>query len=164
MAEVKQMKSLKLGLVILGSVGLVFLSACSNSNQAANPSSSPAEPPSETAATTEPASEQTSEEQGGQVIESGKYHLKFAPEPGESGTHMDFYLQTGDKHQAISNANVTAQVQLPDGTQKTLPLNYDAGQKHYTAVLPEKATGQYQVKIISDINGEKVNGRFTINR
>ena len=58
------------------------------------------------------------------MIESGSYHLEFVSEPESNGTHMDFYLQKGDNHEAISNAKVTAQVQLPDGTQKSLPLTF----------------------------------------
>jgi hypothetical protein len=105
-----------------------------------------------------------SESKGGQVIESGPYHLEFVSEPETDGTHMDFYLQKGDNHEAIPNAKVTAQVQLPDGTQKSLPLSYDAEGKHYTALLPGKASGEYNVAILSDVSGEKVNGRFTFNR
>jgi hypothetical protein len=31
-------------------------------------------------------------------------------------------------------------------------------------MLPEKAAGQYQVKITSDIDGQKVDGRFSFNQ
>lgn len=160
------MKSLKSGLIVLGSVGLLFLAACGNNNQAANSDSSPTASSSETAAKTETeaASEKTSKSKGGQVVESGPYHLELVPGKEDNGTHLDLFLQKGDNHEAISNAKVTAQVQLPDGTQKSLPLTYDASGKHYTAMLPGKAAGQYQVKITSDINGEKVDGRFSFNQ
>lgn len=165
------MKLLKASLIVLGSLGLIGLGACSNSNQAANPDNSPnvaqpaqspAQPSSESQ--TEPSEQAGTPQAGGQVVESGPYHLEFVPETEANGTHMDFFLQKGDNHEAIPNANVTAQIQLPDGTQKTLPLTYDAEGKHYTAMLPEKAAGQYQVKVTSDINGQKVDGRFSFNQ
>lgn len=101
---------------------------------------------------------------GGQVIESGEYHLEFIPGAEASGTHLDFFLQKGDNHEAIPDAKVTAQVQLPDGTQQTLDLKYDAAGKHYTVLLPATASGEYKVAVLSDINGEKVNGRFTFTK
>jgi len=85
-------------------------------------------------------------------------------EKEDNGTHLDFYLQKGGNHEAIPNAKVTAQVQLPDGIQKTLPLTYDAEGKHYAALLAGKAMGQYQVKVTSEIDGEKVDGRFSFNQ
>jgi len=40
-------------------------------------------------------------------------------------------------------------------------MKYDAGDKHYTAILPSAAAGEYKAAYHSvDINGEKVNGRF----
>lgn len=165
------MKSLKSGLIIIGSVGLLFLGACGNNKQAADSgSSSPVASSSEntgkteTTAKVESSSKAGSPQKGGQVVESGKYHLEFVPEKENNGTHVDFYLQKGDNHEAIPNAKVTAQIQLPDGTQKTLPLIYDAEGKHYAALLQGKASGQYQVKITSEINGEKVDGRFNFSQ
>lgn len=161
------MRSFKLSLIILGSVGLLFLGACSNNNQTSNPSSSPAASPSETTSETTEKSETKANHpeasQGGQVVEVGAYHLELVTEKEDSGTHLDLYLQKGDNHEAIPNANVTAQVQLPDGSQKNLDLKYDADGKHYTALLPEKVTGQHQVKMTANINGEKVDGRFSFN-
>lgn len=101
---------------------------------------------------------------GGQVIEVGTYHLEFVPEKEANGTHLDFYLQNGSNHQPVSNAKVTAQIQMPDGTKKMLPLTYDAKGKHYTALLVSKATGDYKVAILCEISGKKVNGRFSFKR
>lgn len=159
------MRSLKSGLIVLGGIGLVFLGACSNGNQAST-LESPTTSPAATIGTGEPPkTEHPSEAQaGGQVVESGPYHLEFVSEPEDNGTHLDFYLQRGDNHETIPNAKVTAQVQLPDGQQRSLPLTYDAEGKHYTAMLTEKAPGQYPVSITSDINGEKVSGRFTFSQ
>jgi hypothetical protein len=155
------MKSIKSSLIILGSIGLLFLGACSNSNQTAKTENSPA---TSTSSTSPIATGGHGESHGGQVVETGAYHLEFVPEKEKSGTHLDFYLQKGDNHEAIPNAKVTAQVQLPDGTQKSLNLKYDTEGKHYTALLPVNATGQYQVKVTSDVDGKKLDGRFNFNK
>jgi hypothetical protein len=164
--------NLKISLIIVSSVGLIFLGACSNGTQSTNSTSSPGASPVQTASQNTPSASSENAEttdhpnqsKGGQVIESGSYHLEFVSEPESDGTHIDFYLQKEDNHEAIPNAKVTAQVQLPDGTQKSLPLTYDAKGKHYTALLPGKASGEYNVAILSDVSSEKVNGRFTFNR
>jgi hypothetical protein len=169
------MKLLTSGIIALASAGLLLLGACSKESKTsdtANPTA--ATPTAETAppATTSPATTTAKSEsskggnsnKGGQVVESGKYHLEFVPEKSSNETHLDLYLQKGDTHEAISNAKVTADVQLPDGKLKTLPLSYDASGKHYAAVLKEKVTGQYQVKVTATIGSEKADGRFNFDR
>lgn len=163
--------NLKINLIVVSSMELIFLGACSNNTHSISTNSQDTSPAQITTQTSPSTSVENAEKtnhpnqsQGGQVIESGSYHLEFISKPENDGTHMDFYLQKGDNHAAIPNAKVTAQVQLPDGTQKSLPLTYDAEGKHYTALLPGKASGAYNVAILSDISGEKVNGRFTFNR
>ncbi|KJH71270.1 hypothetical protein [Aliterella atlantica] len=154
------MKLVKTSLILFASLGLLGLAACNN-EQTTDVKVSPSAQV-ETSPTT--SNDQASVPQaGGQVVESGEYHLELVPEPEANGTHLDFYLQTGDNHQPIADAKVTAQVQSPDGKQQTLNLTYDVSGKHYAALLPEKAAGQYQVKITSDIKGEKVDGRFSFN-
>ena len=162
------MKLSMISLIVLGSLGFIGLGACSNINQATNPSSSPS-----AAQSTQPSLQQSREtgaeksesakvpQAGGQVVESGAYHLELVTETEAEGTHLDLYLQKGDNHEAIPNAKVMAQIQLPDGTQKTLPFSYDASGKHYTALLPGKVAGQHQVKISSEISGQKADGRFS---
>jgi hypothetical protein len=165
------MSSFKFFLIGSGIASLLTLGACSS-----NPTSSSTPAPAQTAITatkpteaaTSPSPEAKTEsqekgkpKQGGQVVESGAYHLELVPEKEESGIHLDFFLQKGDNHEAISDAKVKAQVKLPDGTQKSLDLKYDASGKHYTILLPTKAIGEYQVAILSDIKGERVNGRFS---
>jgi hypothetical protein len=163
------MKALKKTLIGISSLGIIFLGACGGTNQtASNPTSS---------ATTETTSQSPESHfesgspeshskvsKGGQVIESGPYHLEFIPEKEDSVTHLDFYLQKGDTHAAIPNAKVSAQVQLPDGTQKSLDLKYDPDGKHYTVMFSGSATGDYKIAILSDISGEKVNGRFSFKQ
>jgi len=155
-------------LLSLSLASLVVLAACSNSTPTAT-SSAPAttvaksdETPKASSAPSmaKPETKNDNSKQAGQVIESGIYHLELIPEKEENAIHLDFFLQKGDNHEAIPDAKVTAQVQLPDGTQKNLDLKYDSPAKHYTVALPSKATGEYKVAILSDIKGEKVNGRF----
>jgi hypothetical protein len=171
------MKLVQSSFIVIGSLGLLFLGACSGGNQTASTNSSPAvsaspaTSPSTMAsggeAMSTPASKSEHSEgapKEGQVVESGDYHLQFVPEKGASTAHLDFYLLKGEKHQAVPNAKVTAQVQLPNGSQKSLPMTYDPAEKHYTAKLPDAAPGAYKVAILSDINGAKVNGRFSFKQ
>lgn len=166
------MKLFKSSLLIISSLGFIFLGACSNGTQttssptgtALSPAETTAQNPSTTSTEATANSGSNSSDTGRQVIESGSYHLEFEAVPENNGTHIDFYLQTGDNHQAISDANVTAQVQLPDGSQQEIPLTYDAEGEHYTALLPGQTSGEHQVAVLSEIKGEKVNGRFTFNR
>ena len=155
------MKSLKSNLIVLGSVGLLFLGACSKGDQASDPNSTPASPP----VASQPASSApATATKGGQVVKSGAYYLEFVPEKEATGTHLDVFLQKGEKKEPVPNAKVTAQVQLANGKQQTLALKYDAEGKHYAVVFPGKDAGSYPVKVTADINGEKVDGRFTFNQ
>jgi hypothetical protein len=159
------MKSLKSNLIILGSVGLLFLGACNKGDQASDTNSSPASPPvASKPASSAPAAAPGKATKGGQVVQSGAYHLEFVPAKEATGTQLDLYLQKGDKKEPVPNAKVTAQVQLPNGKQQTLALKYDAEGKHYAVMFPRKEPGQYPVKMTANINGEKVDGRFTFNQ
>lgn len=162
------MRLLKIGAIALGSAGLLVLGAFNQSDRATSYASSSNIKVAKTivVAKTELVEKASASknQKGGQVVEAGAYHLELVPEKGEKGTHLDLYLQTGDNHEAVPNAKVTAQVQSPDGTQKNLSFKYDPSGKHYTTLLPGKATGQYQMKVTADIKGEKVNGRFSFKQ
>ena len=164
---------LKMSVTTISAIALLFLGACSSGNQATDPASSPAATPAETQSSTaaspaasamKPASGGSHGGQGGQVVESGSYHLELVTGKETSGTHLDLFLQKGEKHETVPNAKVTAQVQLPDGSQKSLAMIYDPAEKHYTAKLPNAAPGTYKVVILSDIGGNKVNGRFNFKQ
>ncbi|MBF2026719.1 MAG: hypothetical protein IGS48_08135 [Oscillatoriales cyanobacterium C42_A2020_001] len=167
---------LKFGTTIISAIGLTFLVACNSGNQATSPATSAASTPAETkpsiaaSPAASPATNAKTGEththggQGGQVVESGPYHLELVTAKEATTTHIDFFLQKGDNHEPIPNAKVTAQVQLPDGSQKSLLMKYDAGDKHYTAILPSANSGEYKVAILTDINGEKVNARYSFKQ
>ncbi len=168
------MPSFKLFAIGSGIVSLLVLGACSSGNQTSSSTLAPAETtaptttaakPTEAATSPSPKAKTESQEQGksnqgGQVVESGAYHLELVTGKEESGVHLDFFLQKGDNHEAIADAKVTAHVQLPNGSQKKLEFAYDTDGKHYAVLLPEKATGEYKVAILTEIGGKKVNGRF----
>ncbi len=163
------MKSLKLVPVVLGGIGILFLGACSNQTaNSDNSTTSKTENIAQKGHSKNDGHDHSHKEgehsHGGQVIESGQYHLELVAAPKDEAIHMDFYLEKGEKHESISNAKVIAQVQLPGGEQKTIPLEYEADEKHYHAILPEKASGEYKVAILSEINGEKVNARFSFKK
>lgn len=152
---------------------LALLGACGSGNQTTNstpvsPATKPIETPivktSSSPSMATPATQNNTPQKGAQVVESGPYHLEFLPGIEADSTHLDFFLQKGDTHEAIPDAKVTAQVQLPDGTQKTLDLKYDAEGKHYAVLLPSNVAGEYKVAVLLDIKGEKVNGRFSFKR
>lgn len=159
------MKTLKSFLIVAGSASLLFLGACSSgSNQASAPANSPAANTSPAASSSAASSANHDAEHkagGGIVVESGAYHLELKPEKEGNETHLDLFVQKGDNHEAISNAKVTAQVQLPDGSQQSVPMAYDAEGKHYTGKLPSAAAGEYKVAVQSEIGSEKVNARYT---
>lgn len=139
--------------------------ACNKGEKASDTNSSPASPPvASQPASSAPATAPATATKGGQVVKSGAYYLEFVPEKEATGTHLDVFLQKGDKKEPVPNAKVTAQVQLPNGKQQTVALKYDAEGKHYAVLFPGNEPGQYPVKVNADINGEKVDGRFTFNQ
>ena len=83
------------------------------------PSASPA-PSAAPAATVK--TDHPKESKGGQVVESGAYHLEFLTEKEDTGTQLELYLQKGDSHQPVPNAKVTAQVQLPNGQTANISI------------------------------------------
>ncbi|NEO35569.1 MAG: hypothetical protein F6J90_04260 [Moorea sp. SIOASIH] len=153
---------LQSSLIVISSVGLIFIASCGNTTKETTQTTS-----SETVTKTEKVDSSPHDHnhsQGGQVIESGSYHLELLPIVEKQGIHLDFFLQQGEEHKSVSNAKVKAQIQLPNGEQKNLDFSYDQAGKHYAAFLPGKATGEYKVVIQTDINGEKVNGRFSFKQ
>ena len=158
------MKSLKSNLIILGSVGLLLLVACNKGAQASDTNSSPASSPVASQPGFSAPAPASANASVGSVMEYGGYHFEFGSEKKATGTHLYLYLHKKDKKEPVPNAKVTAQVQLPNRKQQTLPLKYDAKGKRYAVVFPTKQPGQYAVNMTAIINRVKVDSTIVFDQ
>jgi hypothetical protein len=153
------MKSSMPIVLVIGCGLLVLLSACSNTSSTGTATSSAS-----------PAATPTSSEQahaprpGGTAVESGGIHLELVPVKEANQTHLDLFVQRSDNHASIPTAQVSAQVQTPDGQTQTVPMKYDATDKHFAGNLAGATKGQYQVKVVAVVAGKTVDGRFSFER
>jgi hypothetical protein len=106
----------------------------------------------------------TNSVKGGEVKESGKYHLELVNKKEADKTHLDFILKIDATQKDIPDAKVSGEVVVPGGKQLPLTFTYSAKDKSYKADIPGKATGAYNVKINAAIGADKPSGRFTFNR
>ena len=75
------------------------------------------------------------------------------------------FAGVGKSDKEITDAKLIAQVQLPDGSNKTLPVLYNTEEKQYTAKLPASATkGDYKVVLQVNVKGEQFNSRFSFKQ
>ncbi len=159
---------------LLISISALTLSACAPTPTTEAPPTSPAAspspasaiaPPTPAASAPAPAATPHAEgaQQGGQVVETGDYHLELLAAPEGDKIHVDFWLLTGSDHAAIADAKVTANIQFPNGTQKTVEMTYDTAGQHYKALVPGFVAGEYRVVVQTDTKGQKVNGRFNFS-
>ncbi len=152
--------------IYLALSGLLILSACSKGEKTPD-NVEPVPAKTETAPSSAPAAKSGGHGKshpGGTTIEMQGIHLEMVPETAADKTHLDLYVQNGENHAPIPTAKVIAKIQAPDGKQQSLNMKYSAEDKHYTAIVPGKTAGQYQVKITADVSGKKVDGRFTFDR
>jgi hypothetical protein len=101
---------------------------------------------------------------GGDVVESGKYHLELKREKAADKTHLDFYLKIDATQKEISDAKVSGILQTPDGKEAPVTFTYDVKDKHYAADVSTKAAGTYNLKIIANVGSDKPTGRFKFKR
>ena len=172
------MQSLKSLTIASGLICLIAIAACSSPTPEAktappNPIPTPANtsepikaiaPKNSDKTSDKPSENHSKANQGGQVVEVGAYHLELVTINEDGGVHIDLFLQNGSDHAPIPDAKVSAQVQLPNGTKKSLDMPYKADGKHYGGLLSETVAGEYKVVILSEIKGEKINGRFGFKR
>jgi hypothetical protein len=143
------MKLTSLNFLIVGT--LLLLASCTPDKGAKTPEVKPeAAPPAVQGDSTK----------GGQVVESGKYHMELVPEKATDKTHLDFYLKIDATQKDIPDAKVSGEIVSPDGQQKPITFTYDAKDKHYAADVPSKAKGSYQLKITAKMGNDKADGRF----
>lgn len=155
-------------------VTVLFLSSCSNAEKTAQAPASNAVIESTASTSKENKESPKAKEEGktkkehsgkgGQVVESGAYHLELVPEKTEANTILELYVQKGDDHQAIPDAKVSGEVQYPDGQVKPVTFVYEDKEKHYEGTVPGKAAGSYQLKITTAVGKDKVDGRFNFDR
>lgn len=166
------MKFIQVTLIALGSISLISLAACSPNNPAAKTENIQTDIARNTPAKAEEKhtegdghnhSKDSKDGHSGQVVQVGKYHVEFKPDPDKDAIHLDTVLH-GDNDKQIVDAKLIAQVQLPDGTNKTLPVGYNTEEKQYTATLPMAKAGDYKVVMQVDIKGEKFNSRFNFKK
>jgi uncharacterized lipoprotein YmbA len=158
------MKTTSSSLLIGGAA--LLLASCSSGEKAAQ-APSPATEQVSPAASTAPDAKSAMKEhggKGGQVVESGKYHLELIPEKSANETHLDLYVQKGDGHESVTDAKVSGEIQSPDGQSKPISFTYDAEGKHYAGVVPGKTTGAYQLKVTASVGADKADGRFSFDR
>lgn len=151
------MRYLKIGTIVVGSIGLIFMSAsCSDRNATEDLQRLKAL----TALSNQHNHSQEIENQT-QSKNSDIYNLELIVD-SESGNeiHLDLCLEKGNKQ--IEDAKVKAEIKLPNGQEKTIPLNYVAEKKHYHNVLPEKIKGEYKIAIMANIGNERINRETSI--
>jgi len=157
-------------LLVIGGVAMLTLGACSSNSPTSSETTNTPSSPVAASPTTSPDATQTTAKnpasrQGGQVVKSGDYHLEFVPSKEGDGTHLDFFLYKGDSTEVIPDAKVTARVEFPNGTRQNIDLPYEPAGKHYGKKLPDASVpGDYNVAILTDVNGEKINGRFSFKQ
>lgn len=154
------MKKLKTRLITLGSASLILLGACGGRDKAiktgnTTTSSTP------TIAKAEPITAKYGH--NGRIVHSGNYHLEFKSHLGRKITHLDTKLHDRQERE-ITDAKLTVQAQIPDGSNQVLAVPYSIEEKHYVAKLLTTAMGDYQVILQADINGEKFNSQFSFKR
>ncbi len=167
-------------------IGIAIVAGCSNpsapnNSQATAGNSTTSSAPTATTATT-PVAKSDSEKKVGdghdhekgdghshqegdahghaEPVKVGDYSMELESHKVGNNLHFNFHMHKGKDE--IADAKVTAQLQMPDGSQKSLEMPFSPAEKAYVAKLESPAAGEYKVAVLSDLKGEKMNARFTI--
>ncbi len=97
-----------------------------------------------------------------QTVEIEGYHIELDSHKKDKVTHLDIAVQKGEKHEPVVNAQVKAQLNMPDGSSKTIELPYNAPEKTYGADISDLPSGDYKLVAQLEIEGKKSNARFSL--
>jgi hypothetical protein len=176
---------IKLSVLVIGIAivtGCSNTSASNNSQAAAGNGMASSAPATTTAATTVSKADSEKKTDGGhdhrkgdghnhkdgdghshtEPVKVGDYSMELESHKEGNELHFDFHLHKGKDE--VTDARVTAQFQMPDGSQKSLEMPFSPEEKAYVAKLSSPAAGEYKVAVLSDLKGEKMNARFTIKQ
>ena len=98
----------------------------------------------------------------GETVAVDGYNLELSQHKEGKVAHLHLLLQKGEKREPVTDAKVTAQIQLPDGSSKSLDLAYKLDEKVYAAEMTDFSAGSYKVAVLSEVSGKKVNARFNL--
>lgn len=153
-------------------IGIAIMTGCSSPSTSTNPqaisASSSATPsaPQATKSDSEKKSGDGHDHKEGanhtEAVKVGDYSMELESHKEGDELHFDFHLHKGKDE--VMGAKVTAQLQMPDGSQKSMEMPFDAKEKAYVAKLENSAAGEYKVAVLTDLKGEKMNARFTIKQ
>ena len=99
---------------------------------------------------------------GGQIIESDPYHIELVTKNKDAGTELQLFLLHEAEERVIADAQVTANVLPPGGEPQTLELVYEPAEESYKGLIPSAEKGSYNLVVQTEINGEKINSRFSV--
>ena len=99
---------------------------------------------------------------GGQVVESAPYHIELVTKNKDAGTELQLFLLHEVEERVITDAQVTANVLPPDGEPETLKLVYEPAEESYTGLISSAGQGPYNLVVQTEIGGEKINSRFSV--
>lgn len=94
-----------------------------------------------------------------QSFTSGNYKLELLSHKDNDGINLEFCLQEREQLKQVNSAQITAQIQLNNGQQETIPFEFRQSTNHYHAIIPKKFKKTDKLVIAAQI---KINSNETI--